>query len=191
MIVVKLAKCGAPVLRLRPSADLLVVRTRSGKPLSERANGHAGAAPLAEATVVMAVPEAGVEVYRVPLSGAELARCKAALASDPDVRFVGSALTDDSGEPVLYTENLFIKFVDTLATDEALRMLRTRNLTVRRRLDPSTPTFLVAAPEGTGRETFAVADDLLALPEVESCQPELVWVEPASERAPRAAEPSA
>jgi hypothetical protein len=43
---------------------------------------------------------------------------KRALAMQPDIRFVGHAVVDaGSGEPVVYTENLFVKFADDRPAD--------------------------------------------------------------------------
>ena len=72
---------------------------------------------------MLSFPEAGVEVYRVPTGAGALASpsARTALRGAPDVRFAGRAWsTPTSGEPVVYTENLFVKFADD-ADPEACR----------------------------------------------------------------------
>src|SRR5262245_24938305 len=103
---------------LTQSDDLIAVRTRSGHSITR----GTGAVPSAlsayvdDGEVVAAYPEVGVEVFRVPVGAGKLSveDRKTALRNAPDVRFAGGVLVDPSAnEPVLYTENIFIKFVDS------------------------------------------------------------------------------
>ncbi|MBL8897408.1 MAG: S8 family serine peptidase [Planctomycetes bacterium] len=164
-------------LRLDP--ELIAVRTRSGRSLSR----DSGAVPtpidreLADGQLVVEYPEANVEVYRVPVGKGRrsLDERKRALRASPDVRFAGGVLVDDTTrEPVLYTENLFVKFVETLDPEECVALLREAGLTVKRTLHYAVNAYFVEAPEGTGQEVFALAEQLLGRAEVEYCHPELV-----------------
>ena len=117
-----------PGFDLDLSDDLIAVRTRSGRSITRSAGPVASPASeqLDDAKLVTAYPEAGVEVFRVPVGRDEqsLDARKTALRTVPDVRFAGGVLTDpSSGEPVLYTENLFVKFIDT-ADGDACRQQR-------------------------------------------------------------------
>ena len=105
-----------PANELIQSPDLIAVRTRSRRSVASRTLGvaHPAADAVLDGVLVAAFPDAGVEVYRVPpADDAGMTGRKRSLRADPDVRFAGSVLMDpDSGEPVLYTENLFVKFFD-------------------------------------------------------------------------------
>jgi hypothetical protein len=97
------------------------------------------------------------------------------LQESPATRFAGRVLVDEqSREPVLYTENLFVKFRDGKNRAECLAVLREADLTVKRELPYATNAYFVAAPEGTGQRVFDIANELLKREDVEYCHPELV-----------------
>jgi subtilisin family serine protease len=164
------------VLHLREDPDLLVVRTRSRRSL----RGGPVATPEADVVegldLVTAFPEAGVEVYRRPEGAARsTADVRTALESFDDVRFAGRVLVNEtSGEPAVYTENLFVKFRDDVDAVECERILEEAGLAIKETESYATNAYFVAAPEGTGQGIFEIADRLLALPQVELCHPELI-----------------
>jgi subtilisin family serine protease len=176
MIAVNLGSKNDSPLELVRSAELLAVRTRSRRSLRAGPVQPAVAAEVADGQLVVAYPEAGVEVYRVPTAPAKrsLEQRKAALRRDPDVRFAGGVLVNDAGQPVIYTENVFIKFIDAADLDDCRKVLREKNLIVKQELDYATNAFFVGLPEGSGEKVFEVAAELLARPDVEYCHPELV-----------------
>ena len=134
-------------------------------------------AELEDGTLVVAYPEAGVEVYRVPVTrGARsLAARKAALWASSDVRFGGGVLVDPlTQEPVLYTENLFVKFTDSADPQECAAALRDAGLTIKEEVSYATNAYFVGAPEGTGQQVFDIAAGLLERDDVEYCHPELI-----------------
>jgi len=168
-----------PPFELTQSDDLIAVRTRSGHSITRGTGSVPSAlsAQVDDGTVVAAYPEAGVEVYRVPVSGGKpsVEERKAALRSAPDVRFAGGVLVDPSAnEPVLYTENLFIKFVDSADPDDCLVVIREAGLTLKYQVDYATNAYFVQAPEGTGQAVFDIAANLLKRDDVEYCHPELI-----------------
>jgi subtilisin family serine protease len=168
-----------PGFDLEQSDDLIAVRTRSGRSIT-RASGPVPtplSAELEDGTLVAAYPEAGVEVYRVPVGrGARsLSERKTALRTSPDVRFAGGVLIDPvTTEPVLYTENLFIKFTDTTDPEDCVTTLRDAGLTIKNEVSYATNAYFVAAPEGTGQQVFDIANSLLERDDVEYCHPELI-----------------
>src|SRR5262245_59935134 len=106
-----------PGFQVEQRKDLIAVRTRSRRSATRFPGGvptpHAGS--LDAAILVVAYPEAGVEVYQVPTGKnvKSVASRKSALRQSQDVRFAGGVLVDPATkEPVLYTENIFIKFAD-------------------------------------------------------------------------------
>jgi hypothetical protein len=168
-----------PGFDLEQSDDLIAVRTRSGRPIT-RAIGPVPiplSDELVDGTLVAAYPEAGVEVYRVPVGhGARsLAERKTALRASSDVRFAGGVLVDPATkEPVLYTENLFIKFTDTTDPDDCAAVLRDAGLLIKNAVAYATNAYVVSAPEGTGQKVFDIAASLLKRDDVEYCHPELI-----------------
>jgi subtilisin-like proprotein convertase family protein len=127
--------------------------------------------------MVLAFPEAGVEVFRVPVDASKksLDDRKKTLRMSPDIRFAGGVLVDErTSEPVLYTENLFIKFVDQADPEECREVLRQAGLIIKEELGYATNSFFTAAPEGTGTQVFDIAERILARDDVEYCHPELV-----------------
>jgi subtilisin family serine protease len=123
----------------------------------------------------MQFPEAGLEIYKVPSSERSLSSRKAALRASPEVRFAGSVLTDPkTGEPVIYTENIFIKFIDSLDQKKCLEIIRLANLTIKQTLEYATNAYFAAAAEGSGTQVFKTALDLLNREEVEHAHPEIL-----------------
>src|SRR6185503_2510564 len=144
-----------PPFELTQSDDLIAVRTRSGHSITRGTGSVPSAlsAQVDDGILVAAYPEAGVEVFRVPVgTGKSVEERKAALRSAPDVRFAGGVLVDPSAnEPVLYTENLFIKFVDSADPDDCLAVIRDAGLKLKYQVDYATNAYFAEAPEGTGQ----------------------------------------
>ena len=168
-----------PSIDLEQSKDMIAVRTRDRQSLARSASPVPSPlmAQLNDGVLVAEYPDAGVEVYRVPVGrgGASMENRKAALAASPDVQFAGSVLMDPkSKEPVLYTENLFIKFVDQADPEDCLAVLREFGLTMKEQLAYATNAFWAAMPEGSGQAVFEVAEKLIKRNDVEYCHPELI-----------------
>ena len=104
------------------------------------------------------------------------------LKKAPDTRFAGRVLVEaQSKEPVVYTENIFVKFRDEEDREDCVEVLQQAGLTVKRELTYATNAFFAEAPEGTGQEVFNIANTLLQREDVEYCHPEVV--QPAMRRA--------
>jgi subtilisin family serine protease len=163
-------------VRLEVDPELVAVRVRRGSSLREGPVARPEAALLDDMEPVLSFPEVGVEVYRrrerASRSPDQLRR---ELRESPATRFAGSVLVDEqSREPVLYTENLFVKFRDDADRERCLRVLREAGLSVKQELPYAANAFFAAAPEGTGRKVFDIPDELLRREDVEYCNPELV-----------------
>lgn len=166
------------------SSDCVVVRSQDRSPVL-RTNINE-ATPLSPETrgvlnqfkVVNRFPDAGVEVLcaKSPQENETLRdTARQMLKAEPMVQFAGRVLVDPvANQPVVYTENLFIKFHDDEDTSDCEAILQRYNLTVKRQLDYARNAYFVSAPEGTGLEVFELADRLLREPTVEYCHPELV-----------------
>ncbi|MBZ4421314.1 S8 family serine peptidase [Myxococcus sp. RHSTA-1-4] len=173
---VKFGTKSEPGFDLVESPDLIAVRTRSHLPV--RGAGPVPlptAAEVVDGTLVARFPEAGVEVYRVPVSARSLDDRKRTLQASPDVQFAGSVLVHPgTDEPVLYTENIYIRFREDVDPDDCEAVIRDAGLTVKEQLDFATNAFLAAAPEGMGQKVFDIALALLNRDDVVYCHPELV-----------------
>lgn len=165
-----------PGFDLAQSEDLIVVRAASGRGVP-RTRGSVPlplAALLADATLVQAHPEVGVEVYRLPAAASVTERARA-LDAAPEVRFAGHALVDPgTGEPVLYTENLFVKFADDAGPAHCAAVLAAAGLRVKEVVGYAVNAYFTAAPDRTGQRVFTLAAELLARADVEFAHPELI-----------------
>jgi hypothetical protein len=163
-------------VKFKVDPALVAVRARRGRSLREGPVTPPEAALLDDMESVLSFPQAGVEVYRRPeQSSGSMEEVRRKLHESPATRFAGRVLVDKkTREPVVYTENLFIKFVDEKNRDECVEILREARLTVKQELPYATNAFFVAAPEGSGQEVFEIANELLQRDEVEYCNPELV-----------------
>lgn len=169
---------------LEESNNLIVVRTEDRgslmttpearqTPLSSEARTILG-----EFEVVTQFTHAGVEVLqaRSPRAGQALRdEARTILKQEPEVRFAGRVLVDPASQaPVLYTENLFVKFEDDAKATVYRSLLKKYKLTVKRQLDYVRNGFFVEAPEQIGLQLFELASQLLDEAAVELCHPELV-----------------
>jgi len=159
--------------------NLIAVRTRSRRSLTR----SVGPVPtplldeLSDGSLVVSYPEVGVEVYRVPTGRGHrsLSKRKSTLRKSPDVRFAGGVLIDPSSEePVLYTENVFIKFLDTADIDNCVDVLRGAGLVLKKQVSYAVNAYFVAAQEGVGQKVFDIAEALRERDDVEYCHPELI-----------------
>jgi hypothetical protein len=111
-----------PSLELEQSDDLIAIRTRSRGSITDvdKSRPTPQSDVLEDSKLVVAYVEAGVEVYRVPVGPGvpTLDERKAILQATPNVQFAGGVLIDPlSKQPVLYTENIFIKFIDSVNSE--------------------------------------------------------------------------
>jgi len=165
--------------------DLVVVRTKEPMDLkSEEAEISSRTRSLASNMIpVVSFPEANVTVYKCVNKGKSTARStmglrntvRKALKQEESVKFAGRVLKDRrSGEPVVYTENFFIKFKDAVSEAKCEEILASCDLRVREKLGFATNSYFAVAPKGTGLDVFQIAETILKKKEVEYCHPELV-----------------
>jgi subtilisin family serine protease len=168
---------------LSVSDEHVAVRTYSRKPLmGDRPYEVALVAPetrmiLSDFKRVGEFREAGVEVLRVKMpqtDGVLRDAARSVLKAEPEVRFAGRVLVTEAQIPVLYTENLFIKFDEGVESDVQQGILQHHNLTVKQSIEYAPNAYFVRAPEGTGLAVFDLAESLLQEDAVELCHPELV-----------------
>jgi subtilisin family serine protease len=121
---------------------------------------------------------AGVEILHTQASvegSALLERARAILKQEPEVEFAGRVLLDTaSRQPVVYTENFFVKFDGEAEANVCQEILARYGLTIKRQLEYARNAYFVAAPGGTGLTVFEIAERLLDEESVELCHPELI-----------------
>ena len=170
-------KRGKPI-KLVEADEYLVVRTRSRSPLGARSISGRSMRTTSPFQPYVRFEAAGVEILRCPDKRmARVLRNKArtALKKEREVHFAGRVLCDPkSRAPVIYTENLFVKFEDDLSTRSCKKVLRDYGLVIKRELEYARNAYFTAAREGTGRRVFDIAAKLLQMDEVEFSHPELV-----------------
>ncbi len=159
--------------------DLVVVRTKGDKALSDAIESKEGKAALTQMVPIAAFPEASVTVLQCKQARNRVLhlrdKARAQFKKEKDVRFAGRVLRDDGqGSPVVYTENLFVKFRDELSEDECEKLLKKHDLGVKKKLKYAANAYFTSAPEGTGLRIFQIAQDVLDEKEVELCHPELI-----------------
>ena len=165
---------------LLESNNRIVVRTRNARTLEDAVTTGEGKEVLKEFKAEMEFPEADVTVLKtrkdIPADTVELRdNARAILRNEPELRFAGRVLIDSqSNAPVLYSENIFVKFSDRLRTDQCEKILAEFNLTVKQRPDYAINAFFAGAPENTGVKVFEIAEALISRDEVELCHPELI-----------------
>ena len=121
--------------------------------------------------------EAGVELLstRTPQAdGALRDAARSLLKAEPGIDFAGRVLVDAHGRPVVYTENLFVKFDDDAEPEACEGVLQRLGLAINRGLSYARHAYFVAAPENSGLAVFTIAETLLGEESVALCHPELV-----------------
>src|SRR5688572_2275528 len=164
---------------LQESPDRIVVRTRNARHLNDAIFSEESREALENFNVEVEIPEADVTVLKTkevnPPNTDTRDTARTALKKEPELRFAGRVLVDkDTESPVLYTENIFIKFYDHITADECEQILAENNLTLKQKLDFSKNSYFVQAPEDTGLKVFEIADTLLQKEQVELCHPEVL-----------------
>jgi subtilisin family serine protease len=180
MVQVQYGGRTGPKLKLVTAPTLVVVRTRSRRSVTRDDMMRLELAPatakaFAELESVARFTAAGVDVLRLRRGSREAAtKVRRTLQADKALQFAGRGLVSPtSGEPAVYTENLFVKLKAEVPESRIRRLLAGYGLQVKRELAYSANSYFVGSPEGTGQQVFDLALRLLAEPEVILCHPEI------------------
>lgn len=174
-------------IHLVESPDMVAIRTAKNKNLEDIKMAPRSRTAMQGSVEVVNFPESGVSVHRVAPAKDELGlesaqtstvrrdQVRSALKEESDIRFAGRVLQDaESGEVMLYTENFFVKFKDSVSEADCLAIIQQYNLTVKNKLPFAPNAYFVQASEGTGLKVFEIADQILQEKKVEYCHPEMV-----------------
>ncbi len=172
--------------RLIDANNMLVTRTHSATGTlvgnTQRRGARVSGATrqmLEHFEVVMEHPDSCVQVLRIHEGYARPKRLRdkviKQLGSEPHIRFAGRVLCEPNCKsPVLYTENVFVKFQDRMSPTACRRAIKQAGLRVKRSLGYAKNAYFCCLPEGAGRAVFDVANQLLAEDKVQYAHPELV-----------------
>lgn len=168
---------------LVPSAEHLVVRSSPRLPIMEPRRAFEVTLISSEARSLLdryqlefRLPMVGVEVLRAreSIPAAERDAMLRLLNREPQIDFAGRVLVDPQGRrPVIYTENIFVKFGDEETVSACRTILEANSLTILRKLSYVRNAWFVNA-HGSGLAIFTIAERLLNEPRVELCHPELI-----------------
>jgi subtilisin family serine protease len=184
---------GGSVYSLATNDDLVAIRTRDGGPVLETPLSGTSHRLLDKLEPIVRFRDAGVEVFHVR-DGSMSTRdeVRATLTKESSIRFAGRVLADPVfrpevaiaasqpaapalKEPILYSENIFVKFDTTATAAKAKKVLAAVGLKIKRPVDYVEHAYFAEAPEGTGLEVFNIALRLLRdIESVEYCHPELL-----------------
>jgi len=152
----------------------MVVRTRARGALADTPLGSRAQRLIRDWSSIARFDDAGVEVLRAP-RGARRTAARRSLQLEAEIEFAGRVLRSPrSTRPVVYTENLFVKFRDGLGEGTCRAHLEREQLVIKSEPDYISGAYFVGAPAGCGRLIFEIADRLLGDADVELCHPELV-----------------
>jgi len=161
------------------SKDKIVVRTKNARSLKDAVKTIEGKKSLDNFKVDIEIPDVDVTVLKVnkgikdKLAIRDGARTS--LKKEEELKFAGRVLSDEgSDSPVLYTENIFIKFKDIIKQEVCERIIKENNLVIKEKLEYAVNSYFVSAPENTGLKIFEIAENLLKKKEVELCHPEII-----------------
>ena len=159
--------------------DQIAVRTRNARKLSNAVQSEDGKKVLQNFKLTARFEDSDVSVLKLKSSVKEKQQkrdaARTTLKSEPELRFAGRVLLDEKGgEPVLYTENLVIKFKPALTQEQCEQIISAHQLKIKRKLPYAPNTYFVSTPEGTGLDVFVLAETMANLNEVEFCHPELI-----------------
>ncbi len=165
--------------KLQESKEHLVIRTRNSRSLKDAVYSDAGKKALEDFSVLLEFPDASVTVLKANVTVknrlATRNNARAILKRESELRFAGRLLLDADGKtPVLYTENLIIKFFDNVKPATCEKILTDNHLIIKQKADYATNMYFIGAPENIGLQIFELAETLLQKKEVELCHPELI-----------------
>lgn len=172
-------------LQLTEAMDLVVVRTKKPTDVKNLSLSRTSRQLLSKMMPVASFPEANVTVYKCiekknsrSITGGSMKlrnQVRKNFNEEKEIRFAGRVLKDaKSGEPVVYTENFFVKFKDKTPSKECKAIIKDLGLKVKEQLGFAECAYFICAESGTGMQIFDLSAKLLKNSAVEFCHPELV-----------------
>ncbi len=164
--------------QLTAAKDLVVIRTQNDQVIEKSGFGKKHTNMLDSMELMHKYEPLGIYVMRIRGNKKRKQRDQArkALAKESNVRFAGRVFCQEDKTPVLYTENIFIKFHKEVDKTEQTAFLTDHNLDVKSESPFSTNGYFVGMEEGIGSDIFQICMDMLDDERVEYCHPELIFI---------------
>ena len=161
------------------SDNRVVIRTKNARKLKDAITGRDAKIAMEKFNIEVEFPDADVTVIKSKEEGTDQTALRDStreiLKKEEELRFAGRVLVDpETKTPTLYTENIFVKFFDSVKSDTCEKIIEEHLLTIKQKLNYAVNSYFVGAPENTGSKVFEIAEQMLNLPEVEFCHPELI-----------------
>lgn len=174
-------------VNLKIAEDRVVVRTKNARTLQNAVHSPKGKKMLQNFEVERIFHGADVSILQTkkvrrrgvsaaPVDQTEMRdEARKIFKKEPELRFAGRVLVDETAQdPVLYTENIFIKFKNAVSAQKCEAFLEIWKLTLKRKVAFAKNAYFAAAADGTGLKIFELCEEILEQSEVELCHPELV-----------------
>lgn len=164
---------------LAESNNFVVVRTKKGKTLPAALLSKGSKQTAGKFKVKQKIERAGVTILEVKKSQSDpLAvrnKAREQFKKEKGIDFAGRVLVDkETGEPVLYTENIFIQLKPDVSKTAAQKIFKELSLTEKETVHYAANTYFVSAPKGSGTKVFDICKQLKKKKEVLYCEPELI-----------------
>lgn len=169
---------GGKKVILQESHDRIIVRTKNARKLKDSIALADSKKIIKKFKVEREIPGADVTILKSKVDVKKNTlrdEARTALKKEKELRFAGRVLVDEKSQaPVIYTENLFIKFHDDVSADTCQAILDENHLVIKKKIEVAKNSYFVKAPENIGQEVFDLSEKLLERAEVELCQPEVL-----------------
>ena len=179
MVTYKIGGKEGKTIRLKESEDLVVIRTKEKKSIQDLILSSTAKSLSHQLIIVSAFPEANVSIYRCIGYGSNSSKqvrnqVRKVFSSEEEIHFAGRVLTDQAGLLTLYTENLFIKFLDDTSASMCKEIIKKFKLKTKKKVRYAKNAYFVKAEDGIGMKVFDVANELLKDNAIQYCHPELI-----------------
>jgi len=163
---------------LTKSARHVIIRTEDRGKLDPNMLSKKAWKLLEKLELNFQLPGSGVEVHQVRAKRGIKKLCSQARKTfkiQSDIEFAGRVLLDRKSKvPVIYTENLFVKFQQGQTQRSCKQLLKQYGLSIKRKVSYARNGYFVSGPKGCGQTVFTIAEMLLQEDAVELCHPELI-----------------
>ncbi|EKN5984567.1 subtilisin/kexin-like serine protease HreP [Yersinia enterocolitica] len=128
--------------------------------------------------IIFSIQSANTYVVSIDAPTDRVNEIKKVIANNKMVRFAGYGFkTENSKQPFIYTENIFVQFNDDLSESECEKIICGYTLTVKMKIAFLKNAYFVSAQEDTGDGTFTIAENILNRKDIKYCHPELIYHE--------------
>ncbi|MBS9462877.1 S8 family serine peptidase [Flagellimonas sp. 389] len=164
---------------LKETNDLVIVRFQENEDFNSLKLDDEKKSLVNHLMLVHSFPEANVNIYRCSPMGDKSAKqirnqVRKMSSTEDGIKFSGRVLVDGQGAISVYTENIFIKFFDTVSKSKYKTLMEKHELEINKEVVYAKNAFFVKSRKIEGKKIFELAESLLDLNEVEFCHPELI-----------------